>query len=102
MYLETYFPKTVDPSFPPSPLPASIPGMPAPRRAKSGFGPRYPWKHEWPRHLVFFGDLLQQGGVGAILKEKGYREIWRAGREWEGEGARLGGVRVWKWFPLNS
>lgn len=99
-YLETYFPETVDPSFPPSSSPTSIPGNPAPEPIIIDNGRvMYPWKHEWPRHLVFFGHLLKQGGVKTLLEKKGYEEVWKAGREWEGEGNRLGGVRIWKWQP---
>jgi len=57
----------------------------------------YPWKHEWPRHLVFFGALLQRQGVQDILEEKGYKKVWAGGSEWEGEGERKGGVQVWSW-----
>lgn len=98
IYLETYFPGTVDPLFPPSPSPTSIPGMlpPEPTFSKTG-RLLYHWRHEWPRYLVFFGHLLKQEGVRTLLKEKGYKEVWKAGREWEGEGNRLGGVRIWKW-----
>lgn len=72
--------------------------MPAPEPIMSGSRqPMYPWRHEWPRHLVFFGHLLQQDGVRPLLQEKGYQEVWRAGRAWEGQGSRKGGVRVWKW-----
>jgi len=57
----------------------------------------YPWRHEWPKYLVLFGDLLRQEGVRDVLEGRGYAEVWKAGREWEGEGVRKGGVRVWKW-----
>jgi phosphatidylinositol glycan class B len=46
---------------------------------------------------VLFGALLKENGVRKTLEEKGYKEVWRKGREWEGEGNRKGGVRVWKW-----
>ncbi|KAF9053067.1 glycosyltransferase family 22 protein [Panaeolus papilionaceus] len=94
-YLYRYFPNQVNTSFPASPYAASIAGEPAPipRDDKQV----YPWKHEWPRYLVFFGDLLRQANVQNILGGKGYREVWTAGRSWEGEGSRTGGVRVWKW-----
>ncbi|GLB34752.1 putative alg9-like mannosyltransferase family protein [Lyophyllum shimeji] len=88
-YLQSRFPSRVNTSFPPSPFPTSVPGAPAPEG--------YPWAHEWPRYLVFFGALLEQEGVRTLLEAKGYREVWKKGREWEGEGHRKGGVRVWKW-----
>ena len=101
-YLGTYFPETIDPSFPPSPSPTSIPGLPAPEPTLSKTGRLlYPWRHEWPPHLVFFGHLLKQEGVKTLLQEKGYKEVWKGGREWEGEGNRLGGVRIWKWQPKS-
>jgi phosphatidylinositol glycan class B len=93
-YLQTYFPSKVNPLFPPSPFPTSIPGVPAPSLSNSD---AYPWTHEWPRYLVFFGALLREEGVRTLLEEKGFREVWKKGREWEGEGYRTGGVRVWKW-----
>jgi phosphatidylinositol glycan class B len=50
---------------------------------------------------VLFGVLLQEDGVRGLLKEKGYGEVWRKGRTWEGDGKRKGGVRVWKYFARN-
>jgi phosphatidylinositol glycan class B len=98
-YFIRYFPAKVDPLFPLSPLPTSIPGAPAPFLSKSG---RYPWIHEWPQHLVFFGALLEARGVKELLEEKGYREVWNSGRKWEGEGHRKGGVKVWKWTESHT
>lgn len=93
-YLQTCFPSEVDPLFSPSPFPTSIPGVTTPSLS----GPdAYPWAHEWPQYLVFFGSLLQQEGVRELLEQRGFREVWKKGREWEGEGHRKGGVRVWKW-----
>ncbi|KAF9014040.1 glycosyltransferase family 22 protein [Cyathus striatus] len=92
-YLRTYFPPRVDPTFPISPYPVSLPGTIAPTLV----GEKYPWRHEWPLYIVFFGDLLQEKGVQEFLEAKGYYEMWKRGREWEGEGKRKGGVRVWKW-----
>ncbi|KAF5380866.1 hypothetical protein D9615_004140 [Tricholomella constricta] len=88
-YLQSRFPAHVNLSFPLSPFPSSISGAPAPDG--------YPWAHEWPRYLVFFGTLLEEEGVQNLLEAKGYGEVWRKGRSWEGEGLRKGGVRVWKW-----
>lgn len=93
-YLHKYFPSRVNPSFPPSSFPASIPGAPANRLDTLN---KYPWVHEWPRYLVLFGALLEQEGVKRLFEEKGYKEVWKKGREWEGEGDRKGGVRIWKW-----
>jgi GPI mannosyltransferase 3 len=95
-YLEAYFPSKVDPAFPHSPFPASIPGTALQKQDASGL---YPWRHSWPQYLIFFGQLLKHEGVKDLLEHKGYREIWKRGREWEGEGERKGGVRVWKWEP---
>ena len=97
-YLTAYFPQDVDPLFPASRFPTSIPGTPTPFMISPSGKRTYPWKHEWPRYLVFFGNLLQENGVRQLLDEKGYRQVWKAGREWEGEGKRKGGVMVWKWF----
>ncbi|KAF8643825.1 hypothetical protein AX16_008843 [Volvariella volvacea WC 439] len=105
IYLETYFPAHVNTSFPPSPLPVTIPGTLAPVSSpkslclenKRCLIAGYPWKHEWPRRLIFFGALLKEEGVQELLESKGYVEEWKAGREWEGEDKRKGGVRVWTW-----
>ncbi|RDB21083.1 GPI mannosyltransferase 3 [Hypsizygus marmoreus] len=94
-YLRTYFPPQVNPFFPPSVFPTSIPGAPA--VVSSSASEYYPWVHEWPHYLIMFGALLQEEGVRELLKGKGYVEVWRRGRQWEGEGHRRGGVRVWKW-----
>lgn len=91
-YLQRYFLAEVDTTFPPSPFPSSIPGTVV-QLADGDIGP---WKHAWPRFLVMFGALLQDQGVKALLETKGYGEVWSAGWEWEGEGKRKGGVKVWK------
>ncbi|PPQ78174.1 hypothetical protein CVT25_015507 [Psilocybe cyanescens] len=98
-YLLTYFPNKVNPTFPPSPFPSSIPGRPAPVPSFSQASNKliYPWRHEWPRYVVLFGELLRQEGIRTLLENRGYSEVWKAGREWEGEGQRKGAVRVWKW-----
>lgn len=98
-YLETYFPPQVNRSFPYSPFPASIPGIP---HSLNPHQLNYPWRHEWPTHLVFFGDLLRQEGIKKLLEEKGYSEVWKGGRSWEGEGERKEGVKVWRWSPHNA
>ncbi|KAF4603756.1 glycosylphosphatidylinositol anchor biosynthesis [Pleurotus pulmonarius] len=82
-YLDRYFPSKVDTSFPVSPYPASLPGTKDDQ-----------WEHEWPKHLVFFGQLLSYDGVESRLKGLGYHEVWRRGRDWEGEGKRKGGPNV--------
>ena len=96
-YLKSYFPQDVDPLFPASPFPTSIPGTVTAFQTLPSGERTYPWKHEWPRYLVFFGNLLQENGVRQLLVEKGYKQVWKGGREWEGEGRRKGGVMVWKW-----
>ncbi|KAH9945859.1 Alg9-like mannosyltransferase family-domain-containing protein [Epithele typhae] len=88
-YLTARFPARVDGGFPPSPLPAS----------KAGEGEvagAYPWRHEWPQNLVFFGALLEIDGIKALLERLGYAEVWAVERGWEGDGRRTGGVRVWR------
>jgi len=92
-YITTAFPRNVDPGFPRSPYPTSIPDT----YPQANTEMSYPWKHEWPRHLVFFGALLRRQGVREILEEKGYKKVWAGGSEWEGEGERKGGVQVWSW-----
>ena len=95
-YLDTYFPPSVNPYFPPSRFPASLAGQPS---LPDGRPPRvYPWRHEWPRYLVLFGHLLEQEGVQLLFEAKGYQEVWKRGWWWEGDDEkRKGGVRVWKW-----
>ncbi|KAG7448062.1 glycosyltransferase family 22 protein [Guyanagaster necrorhizus] len=90
-YLMERFPPAVDPAFPVSPFPASLPGVPT--------LDAYPWVHEWPRHLIFFGALLREQSVKDLLIGKGYTEVWHRGRFWEGDSdERKGGVCVWKWM----
>lgn len=92
-YITATFPRTVDPGFPRSSYPMSIPGTYSQVDAET----LYPWKHEWPRHLVFFSALLRRQGVQEIWEEKGYVKVWAGGSEWEGEGERKGSVQVWSW-----
>lgn len=90
-YFTDRFPKQVNPTFPKSPYPSTVPGG-----GTNGAG--IPWRHEWPRYLVLFGALLEEEDVHSLLLGKGYEEIWSAGRSWEGDtDERKGGVRVWKW-----
>ncbi|KAJ7272017.1 glycosyltransferase family 22 protein [Mycena haematopus] len=93
MYLNERFPQSVDSAYPLSPFPTSVPGA-----IQSTAEPdQYPWVHEWPQYLVFFGALLHEQGVRQLLEERGYTEIWMAGRAWEGDcDERKGGVKVWK------
>ncbi|KAJ3801502.1 glycosyltransferase family 22 protein [Lentinula aff. detonsa] len=88
-YLIDRFPDRVDTTFPISPYPTSIPGEITFNDA---------WRHEWPRYLVFFGVLLEEQGIEEHLVGRGYEEVWKGGRFWEGDSElRKGGVRVWKW-----
>jgi phosphatidylinositol glycan class B len=93
-YLKERFPQSVDPTYPLSPFPTSVPGV-----LQSAVEPnQYPWVHEWPQYLVFFGALLHEKGVKGLLEERGYTEVWTAGRAWEGDcDERKGGVKVWKY-----
>lgn len=100
-YVLSHFPSQVDPSFPPSPFPSSVPdasfvsilGEIESRNSSWDMG----WRHEWPKYIVMFGALLQEPGMLSLLQEKGYREIWKGGREWDGDERRKGGVRVWEY-----
>ncbi|KAJ6525673.1 glycosyltransferase family 22 protein [Mycena capillaripes] len=95
MYLEQRFPQSVDPAFPLSPFPTSVPGVLQSATAKPN---QYPWVHTWPQHLVFFGALLREDGVQKLLEQRGYTRVWSAGREWEGDSdERKGGVQVWRY-----
>ncbi|KAI0723981.1 Alg9-like mannosyltransferase family-domain-containing protein [Cerioporus squamosus] len=87
-YLETRFPKQVNTSFPPSPLPRSKPGVVS--------ADPHPWQHEWPQNLVFFGALLEHEDVRNLLARHGYQEVWQAEYGWEDDGRRKDGVRVWR------
>ena len=92
-YLHTYFPPEVNTSFPLSPYPTTAPGT----LVEPLFDGRYPWRHEWPTYLLFFGCLLEQTGVEKMFIEQGYTQVWARGRHWEGDDKRKGGVRIWKW-----
>ncbi|KAI8989716.1 glycosyltransferase family 22 protein [Trametes punicea] len=89
-YLTTRFPEQVAATFPPSPLPRFMPGLDT--------GELYPWRHEWPQNLVFFGALLETPGVRQLLLDLGYNEVWKAEYGWEGDDRRKGGVRVWRYM----
>ncbi|KAJ6597114.1 glycosyltransferase family 22 protein [Mycena vulgaris] len=91
-YLKERFPQAVDPVFPLSPFPTSVPGA----LQSSKIEAEYLWEHAWPQYLVFFGALLEEEGVQKLLEERGYTQVWSAGRSWEGDGdERKGGVQVW-------
>lgn len=90
-YLRTRFPTTVDPAFPPSPMPYTPPGATNPEHGD--------WKHEWPEYLVMFGSLLQDGEVRTVLESERYREVWKMESGWEEDRRRQGGVRVWRFQP---
>lgn len=94
-YLKQRFPPAVDPAFPLSPLPASVPGAFHSSRPED----QYPWVYAWPQYLVFFGALLEQEGVQKLLEQRGYAQVWSAGRSWEGDSdERKGGVKVWRYI----
>ncbi|KAI6166935.1 glycosyltransferase family 22 protein [Pisolithus thermaeus] len=103
-YILSHFPSQVDPLFPPSPFPSSVPdasfvsilGEIESHDSSWDMG----WRHEWPKYIVMFGALLQDPGILSVLQEKGYREIWKGGREWDGDERRKGGVRVWEYGTL--
>ncbi|KAE8209699.1 hypothetical protein CF327_g6348 [Tilletia walkeri] len=94
-YLQSRFPSTVDPTFPPSPYP----------EPKTTDGSQN-WTHSWPSHLVIFETLLDHRSrseegkekVGDLLREKGYATSKRL---WNGFGSddenRWGDVLVLKW-----
>lgn len=99
-YMLSHFPPEVDPSFPPSPFPSSIPDQSfvSTLAAMESHNNSWDmgWRHEWPKYIVMFGALLREPNVLSLLQEKGYREIWKGGREWDGDERRKGGVRVWE------
>ncbi|KAG8861969.1 glycosylphosphatidylinositol anchor biosynthesis [Tulasnella sp. 330] len=87
-YVVQRFPLSVDPSFPPSPLPASKPGDSL----------TSDWKHTWPSHLAFFGALIEGNStLQPILEKHGYQKTWFSGNGWEEDEKRRGGVQVWSW-----
>lgn len=83
------FPAVVDPQFPPSQFPASIPG------ARGVVD--HSWTHSWPSHLVFFGALLKDDGVQRLVEKLGYQQDWSRWNGWEQDERRRGGIRVWAW-----
>ncbi|KAG8760728.1 glycosylphosphatidylinositol anchor biosynthesis [Serendipita sp. 396] len=109
VYLQQYFPSTVDSSFPPSLHPTTIPGSPVPllrpmsrRTTGSSYAHIDEWQHSWPKHLVMFGVLAQKEdtkgqSVKQFLQEKGYDRVWRTWNGFEEDEKRRGGVEVWKW-----
>ncbi|KZO98961.1 glycosyltransferase family 22 protein [Calocera viscosa TUFC12733] len=87
VYLSERFPSRVDPTFPPSPMPVSPPGMPLIQN----------WTHTWPSHLVAFGVLIGEPTVRDFLTQRGYGEAWSISNGWEEDARRRGGVKVWQW-----
>lgn len=85
-YLRDRFPRRVNTTFPPAPRATTPPGQ-AP----------IVWQHTWPSHLVFFGALLGEDSVEAVLTEKGYRPTRRFRNGWEEDEKRRGDVRLWEW-----
>ncbi|KIJ69063.1 glycosyltransferase family 22 protein [Hydnomerulius pinastri MD-312] len=104
-YMQTHFPEHVNPTFPPSPYPSLVPDasfihtlQTVERDAGSwDLG----WRHEWPKYVVLFGALLKEPGMRALCEGNGYIEVWKGGWEWEGEGQRRGGVRVWEYVGVR-
>lgn len=87
-YIRERFPPEVDPRFPASPKPFTMPGQPPPER--------YDWEHEWPQYLVMFGALLKDPAISNSFMDRGYRQIWHEEFGWEGDSRRQGGVTVLK------
>ncbi|EGO21054.1 glycosyltransferase family 22 protein [Serpula lacrymans var. lacrymans S7.9] len=96
-YIQKHFPSTVQPTYPASPFPSSVPGASARDRRQDTDGGHdswdLGWKHEWPEYFVMFGALLREPGVLELLQERSYAEVWKGGMDWEGEGKRKGAVR---------
>ncbi|KAF8319286.1 hypothetical protein DL93DRAFT_2053664 [Clavulina sp. PMI_390] len=110
-YFATFFPPTVNPSFPPSPRPITPPGRASPSLnsayASHGLGHgREAWEHEWPQFFVLYDVLLPiRGGqsVEELLVRMGYGQVWRSG--WngiEGDERKRGEVLMWKWGVHNG
>ncbi|KAH7926671.1 glycosyltransferase family 22 protein [Leucogyrophana mollusca] len=103
LYMTNHFPLAVDPAYPPSPFSVSTPNAQFIKRLQevelTSQSWDLGWTHEWPRHIVLFGALLQEPGMLDLLRGNEYAEVWKGGWEWEGEGKRKGGVRVWKHRP---
>ncbi|KIL00916.1 glycosyltransferase family 22 protein [Paxillus rubicundulus Ve08.2h10] len=100
-YIKNHFPARVDHTFPPSPYPSSVPNatfIQTIQTVKTQSGSwDLGWRHEWPRYIVCFGALLEEPGMRALFNGNGYLEVWKGGWDWEGEGKRRGGVRVWEY-----
>lgn len=91
-YLEVYFPKVVDSTFPPSSLPSAPPGKPV-----AEGGQPWVWNHTWPSHLVFFGALIKDPKIKEILNQRGYKPVWITGNGFEEDPRRRGGIEIWKY-----
>ncbi|KAH0830640.1 glycosyltransferase family 22 protein [Lanmaoa asiatica] len=105
-YIKSHFPAHVDPTFPLSPFAFSVPnatfiqGLRA-IEIRSGSWD-LGWRHEWPRYIIFFGALLDEPGIRTLFEGNDYIEVWKGGREWEGEGKRKGSVRVWSYRGMGN
>ncbi|MBW0533303.1 hypothetical protein O181_073018 [Austropuccinia psidii MF-1] len=78
-FLLKYFPKHVNPTFPPT------------NKSNKSY--------QWPSHLVIFEALWKLNGVRNILEKLGYQVVWRASNSrWHDDPIRRGGsVMVLKW-----
>lgn len=100
-YLNSRFPKSVDPSFPPSPpittRTQSLLKSASILRSKFDLG----WSHTWPSHLVLFDNLLERNEkeIGRFLEDKGYvvkEKFWNSFKheDWRRDGDVV--VLEWK------
>ncbi|KAG1821654.1 glycosyltransferase family 22 protein [Suillus subaureus] len=97
-YMRTHFPSRVDISYPPSPFASSVPNVTFMETLQvveqSSRSWDLGWRHEWPQYIVLFGALLQEPGVLDLFRDQGYEEVWKGGKEREGEGQRRGATSV--------
>lgn len=104
-YVQSRFPPTVNPAFPPSPFVAAhLPSRGAVRASRNGDSNDLGWWHEWPSHLVAFDVLLTEddGKVGEFLAGKGYavdRREWNS--HFHEDGRRRGDIVVLKWVGVE-
>jgi phosphatidylinositol glycan class B len=112
-YMLEYFPSTVDPVFPDSPYPTTRPGSSrsstssGSTNTKNVHGFADEWRHSWPQRLIMFGVLPKiqsktHGSFENLLKQQGYRRVWRTWNGFEEDEKRRGGVEVWEWTNIKE
>ena len=105
-YILDRFPEKVDPLFPPG-HPPPQPGAAAASEAAAENPNPNPnpldlgWRHYWPSHIVAF-EALVKSDAGSLIRERGYRPVWRTFNTFKHTDSRRDGdLVVLAWMPAD-